>query len=90
VGGKSQMSHDMHTRLIVGLSARATSIMMKSGDFIQQDSNLGFRAGGSHSTTNAIKRLIAFVAEWELQQPPARNTGFESRWIKCPDFINIR
>jgi hypothetical protein len=34
VGGKNKMPHVMHTRLVIGLSTRAISITMKSGDFI--------------------------------------------------------
>jgi len=40
---REKMPHEMHARIIVGLSARAISVMMKSGDVHLRESNPGFR-----------------------------------------------
>jgi len=42
VGRKRKMSQTMQLRLVFGLSARAISIMMRSGDFNLWESNPAF------------------------------------------------
>ena len=42
MGGKSKIPHEMYTRLVVVLSVRTISIMIKSGDFNFRESNPGF------------------------------------------------
>jgi len=41
-GEKSNMPHEIHTRLVLGLSAKTISIMTKSADFHLRQSNPGF------------------------------------------------
>jgi len=83
-GERVKMPHEMLPRLVVELSARAVSIMMKSGDFNLRESNPGFCTSGSCSSHSATK---CYQAE------TTRTTSAESRVripeIKSPDFITM-
>jgi len=71
-----EMPHEMHMRLVVGLSARAISIMMKSGDVISCSRTWDSAVETwllNHSATDEIDIMYSGKVNNK------KNPGFDSR-----------